>query len=97
MSRKTYIDEKGYRRFKDSGKLVHRWVAENKVGGEIYEGRVVHHRDGDKLNNDPRNLHVMSRSDHSRHHARERYEDDFEDDGDEGGGIIGAILSFFRF
>jgi hypothetical protein len=51
VSGKTYVDEKAYRRFRDSGKLVHRWVAEKKVGGRIGPGRVVHHRDGNKMNN----------------------------------------------
>jgi hypothetical protein len=96
MSGKTYFDGQ-YWRFKDSGKLVHRWVAEKKVGGKIYEGRVVHHRDGDKENNDPRNLEIMSRSDHSRLHAEERYdsEKDDEDNDDDGGGIIEKIFRFF--
>ncbi|HDS29748.1 MAG TPA: HNH endonuclease, partial [Firmicutes bacterium] len=73
MNGKTYIDEKGYRRFKDSGRLVHRWVAEKKLGGKIGRGRVVHHKDGNKLNNTSWNLWVMNRSAHSSLHARDRY------------------------
>jgi hypothetical protein len=76
MSEKTYTDNNGYERFTDSDMLVHRLVAENKVGGEIYPERVVHHIDGDKTNNAPSNLEIMSRSEHSRLHAQERYEDD---------------------
>jgi hypothetical protein len=45
VSKKTFIDDRGYARFKDSGKLVHRWVASKKVGGDLYPGRVVHHRE----------------------------------------------------
>ncbi len=68
----TYVDKKGYRRFSDSDKPVHQWVAEKKVGGDIYEERVVHHKDGNKLNNNPNNLSVMDRDEHSSLHARKR-------------------------
>ena len=50
------MDSHGYPRFKDSGELVHRKVAAKKLGGPIYRGRVVHHRDGDKMNFRPSNL-----------------------------------------
>jgi len=69
---KSYKDKKGYRRWKDSNKLVHRSVAEKKIGGRIGRGRVVHHIDGNKQNNQPSNLRVMSRSDHSSLHAKKR-------------------------
>jgi len=32
MARKTYTGKGGYKRFKNSGKLVHRWVAEKNWG-----------------------------------------------------------------
>lgn len=48
---------------------THRVVAENKVGGTIYTGRVVHHRDGNKLNNSPGNLQVMSMQHHNKLHG----------------------------
>ena len=57
---KTYKDENGYLRFKDSDIPVHRWVAEKKLGRELRLGEVVHHKDRDKLNNDPDNLWVFS-------------------------------------
>jgi hypothetical protein len=69
----TYVDGNGYRRFRDSGKLVHRWVAEDKVGGELWKGAVVHHKDRDKLNNDPDNLWVFkSQKEHDRTHRRDK-------------------------
>lgn len=67
-----YKDKKDYPRYKDSGKLVHRTVAANKVGGKIGRGRVVHHKDGNKSNFRKSNLVVMKRSSHSRLHARKR-------------------------
>ena len=63
-----FIDSKGYPRFRDSGKLVHRAVAVNKLGGKIYSGYEVHHIDGNKLNFRPSNLKVMSKSQHARLH-----------------------------
>ncbi len=71
---KIYTDKNGYKCYADSGKLVHRHVAEKKVGGKIGKGRVVHHKDGNKQNNKRENLHIMSRSEHSKLHASERAE-----------------------
>lgn len=67
-----YIDAKGYPRWKDSHKLVHRTVAVNKVGGTIFPGYVVHHIDGNKRNFRKNNLWVMSRSLHAKLHFLER-------------------------
>ena len=55
-----YIDENGYFRFKETHILVHRWAAEQKLGRKLKDGEVVHHRDGNKLNNLPNNLYVMN-------------------------------------
>lgn len=57
---KTYIDKNGYLRFIDSHKPVHRYVAEKKLGRRLKPGEVVHHRDRNKLNNDPNNLKVCN-------------------------------------
>ena len=67
-----YIDKKGYPRWKNTGWLVHRTVAANKVGGRIFPGMVVHHIDGNKRNFRKSNLWIMSRSAHARLHARQR-------------------------
>jgi hypothetical protein len=69
---KIYTDKKGYKRFSGSKKLVHRAVAKKKVGGRIFPGRVVHHKDGDKSNFRKSNLQIMTRSEHSRLHARKK-------------------------
>jgi hypothetical protein len=53
-----YIDNKGYARFKDSNKLVHRWAAEKKLGRKLQPGEVVHHINRNKLDNHPDNLYV---------------------------------------
>lgn len=70
---KTYIDSKGYRRFSDSGELVHRWVAKDKVGGSLKKGAVVHHKDRNKLNNDPDNLWVFkNQKEHDKTHRKDK-------------------------
>lgn len=56
---KTYIDNKGYRRFSDSNNLVSRWAAEKKIGRPLRNQEVVHHGFKGKLNNNPNNLWVF--------------------------------------
>lgn len=68
----TKVNGSGYQQFKDpsTGKwmLTHRRVAEKLVGGPIFPGREVHHIDGDKSNNRPSNLFVVSKALHRRIH-----------------------------
>lgn len=39
--------------------LAHRWLAEQTLGRPLLPREVVHHKDGDSLNNDPSNLIVL--------------------------------------
>ena len=71
-----FKDKKGYLRWNDSGKLVHRTVASNMIGGSIGRGRVVQHGDGNKSNFKQNNLTVMSGRSHSSLHARKRHHTD---------------------
>jgi hypothetical protein len=54
------------------GRHEHRVVAEQKIGRPIQPGEHVHHIDGDKHNNNPDNLIVLTASEHQRLHAMER-------------------------
>ena len=66
-----YIDSSGYKQIwcgkqegsrgrKDGYRAEHHLVAEDLMGRALLPGEVVHHLDGDKLNNSPENLHVCS-------------------------------------
>ncbi len=64
----------GYSQYYDkrsgSWKFTHRRVAEKKLGGRIRGGYEVHHRNGNKRDNRPSNLTVISKSKHQAIHGR---------------------------
>ena len=77
--RKTYGPylSGGYRVFieKEGGKIVdcifeHQKVAEEQLGRLLRGDEVIHHLDGDKTNNDPANLVVITVSQHLALHGR---------------------------
>lgn len=87
MTEKQYIEKrrqtllgknnnkKGYVKY--YGRHEHRIVAEKKIGRKLMKGEVVHHIDGDKRNNKPDNLMVLSsQSEHIKLHL------------DQGGGYL---------
>jgi len=39
--KKTYVDKYGYLRFKDTNKLVHRWVMEKYTGRKLESWEVI--------------------------------------------------------
>ena len=66
-------NKRGYKTFKDTdGKWqsVHKRVAEKKVGGKIFKGHEVHHKNGNKLDNRPSNLQVLTKADHKKIHSK---------------------------
>ena len=78
MLRKTYKDNNGYLRFANSDKLVHRWVVEKSIGRKLLSNEVVHHRDGNKLNNSISNLEVFSsQEEHHTLHQKQKVENFF--------------------
>ena len=57
---------------KINGRHAHRVIAEQMIGRPLEQGEVVHHRDGDILNNDPSNLEVLpSQAEHMERHRNE--------------------------
>jgi|SRR3990167_9542446 len=57
-----YINSDGYKYISVNGKQVleHRYVIEQKLGRPLKSHEVVHHKDGNKLNNNPNNLEVVN-------------------------------------
>lgn len=51
------------------GRHLHRVMAEQKIGRRLQNGEVVHHVDGNSLNNDPDNLVVITQSIHASIHS----------------------------
>lgn len=53
---------------KNGSVYYHRLVKEVEIGRYLKDGEIVHHRDGDKDNDDPKNLKVEKHGDHTRKH-----------------------------
>ena len=75
-SHKLYIEgqywagyEKGYN--KKGNYKLHRKIMEEHLGRKLNLNEIVHHIDGNKLNNNIENLKVMTRGEHSRYHRLE--------------------------
>ena len=61
---------KAYRKY--FGEHLHRVIASEKLGRALIKGEVVHHIDGNILNNHPDNLEVLaSQSEHINLHREE--------------------------
>lgn len=68
---KRFSTAKGYRRL--YGRHEHRVVAEAMLGRPLVKGEIVHHKDGNKRNNAPENLEVMTQSQHITVHLKEAH------------------------
>ncbi len=56
---KTHVNSNGYRVYNNTGILVHRHMAEIKLGRPLNPCEVVHHIDRNKQNNNPNNLYIF--------------------------------------
>ncbi|MBT4377140.1 HNH endonuclease [archaeon] len=68
-------NKSGYAVFKDKGgktHSVHKRVVEKKMGGKVRKGFQVHHKDGNKTNNRPSNLWVVSKAKHKKLHPKKK-------------------------
>ena len=63
--------ERGYWYICIDGRKIafHRWVVEQMLGHPLSSHEIVHHVDGNQLNNDPANLVILTRAEHTRIHS----------------------------
>lgn len=68
---KPYRNQRGYMCRRVNGREVkeHRFVMEQNLGRKLEPWEHVHHKDGDKTNNQVENLAVITAEEHNREHA----------------------------
>lgn len=66
---------KDYKKCNYNGKRIyaHRAIAMATLGMVLGGDMIVHHKDGNKFNNDPSNLVVMTNAEHSKYHSMNQY------------------------
>jgi hypothetical protein len=73
MGQYKYVINKSHPKANSEGQVyLHIIIAEEKLGRQLLPNEVVHHKDFNKLNNDPSNLMVFAtKNDHTRFHMND--------------------------
>lgn len=74
FNNKRYYLYKGERYFSSSSKRLHIQVYKNKYG-DVPKGFHVHHKDGNRANNDISNLELITAKEHLSQHSKKRVKD----------------------
>jgi len=81
-SEEFYTDARGYKRYKKDNRLIHRDIAFKEVYRKNrasfprkFSEYIVHHIDGNKLNNNPSNLSIKPKDTHNLTHKIKKREE----------------------
>ena len=74
IPKESYIDNNGYERDRYDDRLIHRKVAFEHIYSfpeypERFRDYVIHHKDGNKLNNQIENLQILTGEEHKEVHG----------------------------
>lgn len=71
----SYVSSQGYVVVGKSGdrQLLHRKIMEEELGRPLTSNELVHHKDENKLNNNPENLILTDRAEHLVHHLHQSH------------------------
>lgn len=68
---RKYLDSAGYVRLTGESEREHRLIMQRIIGRKLKTDEHVHHIDGNKTNNKPSNLQIISASEHHKEHYHE--------------------------
>ena len=68
LRKSGHVNKDGYRIVSEQGNHYkeHRRIVEDFIGRKLDASEIIHHKDGNRLNNNISNLQIMSRSTHAK-------------------------------